>query len=692
MFKPALRRRSALLFCASALAIASVSTPSKAEQQLFNFYVNGIDEIGQFGSGVSGSYVGKGFDTNFSTGPGDEIDNNTLPGGWNSSSSAPGALSEASGNGFGTAGNSVTGHTANDAYDGYGGIGLEGMTHFGGLTVTRNVQATRGPGGTTTLITTPFRDGGIANAVRWVDTFTNETNSTVSGTLAWANNLGSDSNTTWVAVGPDNTYLVSTQSNSADPVITHIFGNNAYTATEVVLDYPAGDDNPIWKFPISVAPGETVRLVVFNVLTADIATFGNTLDSKQGDIELGQELARLITNNGNPLSINSPFFTGLTAEEILTIRNFSFATGMPEATAESLSAIGNAVPAQITTDILTELSNLRLGVGDAPAGIASASTSGAAGIRIADAYSGNTMSDAGRSLIRLASASGEGAPMRRNWSGNGWRAFGLVSGFTGRRGATGSVAGVGYDGFSTTFGGDYLFTPQTRIGGALSYAEANSDVKGNLGNSDVSAYMASLYMSHSFTPALYLDAVGLVGWNDYDYRRAQGPATAHGETGGLTYGVSVVTGFDVPVTSALKAGPYLSASYTDTRINGYTETGAGIGNLQVDEAHIHAGAIEAGAKASYSIARSWGTLVPEARLGVRGALGSDTTSLTAQFVGTPSSLTGTPFRKGNGTAVVAGLGVAANVSDSLELKLAYTGTYGRETEHNTLSLRAILSF
>ncbi len=184
MFKPALRRRSALLFCASALAIASVSTPSKAEQQLFYFYVNGIDEIGQFGSGVSGSYVGKGFDTNHPTGPGDEIDNNTLPGGWNSSSSAPGALSEASGNGFGTAGNSVTGHTANDAYDGYGGIGLEGMTHFGGLTVTRNVQATRGPGGTTTLITTPFRDGGIANAVRWVDTFTNETNSTVSGTLA----------------------------------------------------------------------------------------------------------------------------------------------------------------------------------------------------------------------------------------------------------------------------------------------------------------------------------------------------------------------------------------------------------------------------------------------------------------------------------------------------------------------------
>lgn len=697
MSKMMSRRRSALFLCASALVLSSLSTPSQAEQQLFNFYVNGINGIGDFEGGCCSSYVGKAFDTNYPTGPGDPIDSNTLPNGWNSSSSAPGALSEASANGHGTAGTPITGSTANDAYDGYGGIGLEGMTHFGGLTVNRNVQVTHGPSNATTMITTPFTDAGVANAVRWVDTFTNNTGAAVTGTLAWANNLGSDSRTTWVAVGPNNNYLISTDSNSSDPVITHIFGNNTYTATEVVLDYTAGDDNPIWKFPISVAPGETVRLVVFNVLTADIATFGTTLDSKAGDIALGEQLAQLITNNGNPLPINSAFFTGLTAEEILTIKNFTFATGMPQATAESLSAIGNAVPTQITGDILTELSNLRIAGNDGPSGIASSSMNGAAGVMLADAFSGNTMTDAGRSLFRLASADGtpalgNGSPVRRTWAANGWRGFGLVSGFTGRRGAAGNVAGLSYDGFSATLGGDYLVTPKTRLGGALSYAKANADVSASLGNSDIATYAASVYVSHSFTEALYLDAVGLIGWNDYKYDRVQGPATAHGDSEGLTYGINVVGGFDVPVTASLKTGPYLSVSYTDSRINGYTESGAGIANLQVSDTHIRAGAVELGAKASYRIEQSWGAITPEVRLGVKGGIGNEESNVTAQFVGTPSSLTGTPFRNGNGTAVVTGLGVAASMSNDLELKLAYTGTYGRDQEHNTLSLRAILSF
>lgn len=687
--------RTALLGCVSVLAIASVSTPSYAEQQLIDFYVNGLNGGGSFQTGCCGAYNGKAFDTNNPVGPGDTIDHNTLPNGFDSTSSVPGSISEASGHGHGTAGGVVTGVTADDAYDGYGGVGLEGMTHFGGLTVTRDVEATHGPGDITTPITAAFTSAGIPNAARWVDTFTNNTGSTISGMVATANNLGSDSNTQWVVVGPNNNYLISVQAGSsgADPVVAHVLGNNAYTAAQTE-HYANGDDNPVWRYDLSVAPGETKRIVIFNILVASTAY--DPAD-KTPDIAYAQQLAEQLTNNGNPLPINSPFFTGYTAAELLQVVNWDFeAASLSQETEQSLAVIANAVPQQITGDILRELSNLRI-VGDTdPSGFASSSASDAANVMVADAST--TMTDAGKSLYRIATADttpalGSGDSERRaSWNGNGWRGFGLVSGFTGKRGAGADVAGIKYDGFSATLGGDYLLWSDTRVGAALSYAEANADVSANLGSSNLKSYVGSLYFSHSFTPFLYLDGVGLVGWNDYKYDRVEGPDRAHADTGGLAYGLNIVTGFDVPVAPSVKAGPYLSLAYSDSEVDSYSEKGAGIADLQVDKMHIRSGNIEAGGKISYRIAQSWGTLVPQAQLGLRRGIGGDTNSVTSQYVDTPTSLTTSNFRNDSGTSVVTGLAIAGAVSQQLELKLAYTGAYGDASEHNTLSLRAVWSF
>ena len=99
-----------------------------------------------------------------------------------------------------------------------------------------------------------------------------------------------------------------------------------------------------------------------------------------------------------------------------------------------------------------------------------------------------------------------------------------------------------------------------------------------------------------------------------------------------------------------------------------------------------------GAKASYRIETGMGVIVPDVKLGVRSQIGSDTSVINAQYVSTPSSLTSTGFRNGEGTTLVTGLGVSGKVSDALELKVAYSGSYGHSSENNALTLRALWSF
>ena len=350
-------RRAALLGCASSVVLAAGLLPSRAEQQVFNFFVNGgafYDKTGQgvgAGTGCCASYVGpaqSGTPGHLST------PHNSHPAvTFQTTSSGNGAISSASNKfNIGTKGHVVTGMRSNDAYDGFGGVGLLGSSNFGGLTVNRDTEVTHGPSGLPTAITNAFANAGVPNAARFVETITNNTGSTVSGTFGYFNNLGSDANTVYVATNngalatntnaghslTGNLWITSVQNSTAgaDPVITVVLGNNKYAATQVQASngslsgtYQNGDDNPAYLFPIAVKSGQTVRIVIFSILTADLnfntnSVPGDAIASQQSDITLGGQMANLITNNGKPLGVNSPFFTGLTVADLQTIINFDF--------------------------------------------------------------------------------------------------------------------------------------------------------------------------------------------------------------------------------------------------------------------------------------------------------------------------------------------------------------------------------
>ena len=333
----ATKHRAALYGCALSRHWRCFVTPSHAEQQLFNFFINGAasNDVTNpaFGGpqttysvGCCRSYRGPG------QGPHDAP---VIPGGFQTTSSGPGAMSEARAV-HGTQGHAITGTVSNDAYDGYGVIGFRQagaiVVNYGGLTVTRTVDATHGPDDTVTPITVKFANAGVANAARWVDTFTNTTGASISGSAAYFTNLGSDVNTRWVASSSGNLtsstgnrWLTSIQQGTpSDPVNTHVLGNNAFTTTTAQMIHADGSDKPEWQYPITVAPGQTKIVILFNVLTADLNYGASTVAA---DIALGGQLANLITNNGAPISADSApfaFFADLTRDQLMSVVNYDF--------------------------------------------------------------------------------------------------------------------------------------------------------------------------------------------------------------------------------------------------------------------------------------------------------------------------------------------------------------------------------
>jgi uncharacterized protein with beta-barrel porin domain len=342
------------------MVMAAAVVPSYAEQQVINFFVNGggfYDTTGHTSVGIGGtgccdSYVGPAQ----SGAPGHlGVPINTHPAvTFQTTSSGNGAIREGSNKAnIGTKGGVVTGQRTGDAYDGFGGVGLLGQNNFGGLTVTRDTEVTHGASGLPTALTTPFTNAGVPNAARFVETITNNTGSTIGGQFGFFNNLGSDAATLYVAnnhgslIGgggaptTGNLWVTSIQnstcgSGGCDPVVTVVLGNNNYTATQVKTSSQLGgpltngNDLPTYLYPITVAPGQTVTIVLFSVLTAS-TTFNpnaapNPLAAQQPDIALGGQMANLITNNGNaiPFSQASSFFVGLTPAQLLSIINFNF--------------------------------------------------------------------------------------------------------------------------------------------------------------------------------------------------------------------------------------------------------------------------------------------------------------------------------------------------------------------------------
>jgi hypothetical protein len=214
---------------------------------------------------------------------------------FSTSSSASGAMSEASYThavAATTSGGGTTSSTLNDAFDGYNTLCVS-LTNATGTCETGNSDyVIYNKNGASSLecngrqvvfntqtvgqlqmyrkVFVPTND----TFARWMNIFTNTGGTTITFNAIIANNLGSDSNTRIVSSSNGNntaevtdTWISSFQEYSAgtssDPRLGHVFQGIGAATPLAFLNFVDGDDNPWWGYHITLLPGQTKMIVNF---------------------------------------------------------------------------------------------------------------------------------------------------------------------------------------------------------------------------------------------------------------------------------------------------------------------------------------------------------------------------------------------------------------------------------------------
>jgi uncharacterized repeat protein (TIGR01451 family) len=197
--------------------------------------------------------------------------------------------------------------------------------------------------------------------IRWMNSFTNTTGSPITFTMITSNNLGSDANTIitgsssgdnvaqttdlWVA-----TFQNYSGNTTSDPRIGHVMqGTGAATPVSNIF-FANGDDNPYWTYSITLAAGQTKRIINYATgqgskaaaatQAAAIAAYG----ANEQQCLSATELSQVVNFAGNAdLAIvktaNSPTaFGGIAFSYTLAVTNNGPGPGLNVSVSDTLPA------------------------------------------------------------------------------------------------------------------------------------------------------------------------------------------------------------------------------------------------------------------------------------------------------------------------------------------------------------------
>lgn len=621
----------------SAIALGLALGGAQAGQSVIQFYIcQGPNQSDFCGPTNNTSYIGAGFDSALNQ----------------NSSSVAGGVSEGDGGGV------------NDAYDGWGAIygaasysgsnvgSITGYaTAFNGLDAMRQTQS---------YVAVPELP---ANSIRWFDSFTNNTGSTITANIAFGGNLGSDNNTYIHVTGPG--FVVTGQhapgQQSTDPVIAHLYGNNSYAFAQAEAHYANGDDNPYIVFPVTIAPGQTVSIMNVNILFGDTGR-GTDLNGAlyAADVALAVQQSELF--------INSPVFAGLTVDQIAGLLNWGVQIDGSLPVAGSTAALSQRLH-QAYDGMLNRDAVWGVGNGQIATGVLQyAAEEDMAGKSDGAAALARSIGDAG-GKVALSGFDGSRAFLFGGYS-TGSQEFS-----TGDLDFSGYVAGMGVE---------HAVTPGLLLGLAGGYGHGNGDVDGVYSDLDNRQFTLSPYARWQAPNGTVFDARLSASLERWDYTRAAGAASAEADIDGYSFGARIGASHAIE-TAWTKVTPFASLTYLNTHVDGYSETGAGLGNLTVPSYSVDALQAQAGVGVSHDWELQNGSrLRGFASVALGGSFLGDETITTSYTSSATAFLS--QVETGQGAFGQVEAGFAVDVTPSLSLTSSYGGSFGADRNQHTVSL------
>jgi len=258
----------------------------------------------------------------------------------------------------------------------------------------------------------------------------------------------------------------------------------------------------------------------------------------------------------------------------------------------------------------------------------------------------------------------------------------------------------GVSGFDASTGGivvgaDGVLTEHDRLGAAFAYA--HTKVSGNdsvaAQSAKIDSYQAMLYGSHSIDERTELSWQGDLGLNRTDGERAINFGGLNRRAASNYNGWSAHVGTGVArvfsLNDVISVAPSLRLDYTSISNRGYTESGAGVLNLQVGSQRTEELIVAAESKLSYAVSTD-ATIV--ANLGVGYNLLAKSAQITSSFVGGGAAFT-TEGLEPSPWTVRGGAGLILHRQGGTEVTARYDAEANRTGFNNqTVSLKVRQSF
>jgi len=304
------------------------------------------------------------------------------------------------------------------------------------------------------------------------------------------------------------------------------------------------------------------------------------------------------------------------------------------------SQIANNVQVSQANNLTTRMTALRQG----------ATGANIAGLGVISAGKAVPLAMLGDVFRKDAAANGEVGGDFSRW---GFFANGLIT--RGSFDANQSRPGFDYSGAALTAGVDYRFSDTLVAGAALGYNDDSTDLDLNAGKLDASGYSVNAYMVWYHANDFYLQGSAEFNQLDFDLARniiytidavdgSGGTTTvnqvAKASPGGSTYAFNLTLGRDFN-NGALSVSPYLRATYSHLKLDGFRETinssapGFGLAT-EVDSRSRTNELGVIGALFSYTTSQNWGVLVPNARLEWSHDFKTEPQTVVSRFISDPT--------------------------------------------------------
>jgi outer membrane autotransporter protein len=245
-------------------------------------------------------------------------------------------------------------------------------------------------------------------------------------------------------------------------------------------------------------------------------------------------------------------------------------------------------------------------------------------------------------------------------------------------------AGYDYRNAGTALGGDLELGSGFTLGGSLGYAATKSEVDHNAAEANIDGEFAAIYATYE-TGDFFVTGIASGGVQQFDLERqvasAGGTDTARADTDGFLVGGSLQAGFRLDFPGAWRLTPSAGVAYQYQSVDGYSEHGAGAGNVDVGDQDSDAIRVNAQLNVARTIAYDEFSLIPHIRLGIAGQFNNGDDVAGGFSTGDSFTLA---QQDGNRVMGLGGAGLDIAFLNGVTASIDYDGQFSKDGDQNAV--------